>query len=184
MSMQSELVAGDTLEFSTEVPDYPATDGWTLKYRLAPRAGGLAVTLTAVANGDAYDIEATPTETASWVAGEYGWFSWVEKTGARQTLESGQLTVKPNPATVTGDTRTQASKAVDDLKAALATWNATNGRVKSYSIAGRSMEFDTSASILELLSYWQGQLFSEQQADRLAKGMNSGRHIYLRFNRV
>jgi hypothetical protein len=184
MSMVNELVAGDTLEFTTAVAGYPATDGWTLKYRLVPRSGGAAQTLTATPSGADYVVNITPTETAAWVAGDYGWISYVEKTGARQTLESGQLTVKPNSATVTGDTRSQASKAVGDLKAALATWNATNGRVKSYSIAGRSMEFDTSASILELLSYWEAEAFREREAERLAKGLNSGRHIYLRFNRA
>jgi hypothetical protein len=29
--------AGDTLDFTTSVPDYPASAGWTLKYRLVPR---------------------------------------------------------------------------------------------------------------------------------------------------
>ena len=32
-----EIIAGDTLDFSVTVPDYPATDGWTLKYRLTPQ---------------------------------------------------------------------------------------------------------------------------------------------------
>jgi hypothetical protein len=30
-------VAGDTLDMQVTVPDYPSTDGWTLKYRLTPR---------------------------------------------------------------------------------------------------------------------------------------------------
>jgi hypothetical protein len=32
----STLIVGDTLDFTDQVPLYPATDGWTLKYRLIP----------------------------------------------------------------------------------------------------------------------------------------------------
>jgi hypothetical protein len=32
-----ELIGGDTLDFTDSVPEYPASDGWTLKYRLTPR---------------------------------------------------------------------------------------------------------------------------------------------------
>ena len=32
-----KLVAGDTLDFTDTVPDYPPADGWTLKYRLIPQ---------------------------------------------------------------------------------------------------------------------------------------------------
>ena len=33
----SLFYAGDTLDFTTSVAAYPASAGWTLKYRLAPR---------------------------------------------------------------------------------------------------------------------------------------------------
>jgi hypothetical protein len=33
----TKLIAGDSLDFTTSVASYPATDGWTLKYVLAPR---------------------------------------------------------------------------------------------------------------------------------------------------
>ena len=32
MNAPDRLYAGDTLEFSTSVPDYPPSDGWALVY--------------------------------------------------------------------------------------------------------------------------------------------------------
>lgn len=45
--MQDVLIVGDTLDFVTSVPAYPASSGYTLKYRLIPRVSGTAITLTA-----------------------------------------------------------------------------------------------------------------------------------------
>src|SRR5712691_12530804 len=102
MNFPDTVVAGDTLDFTVSVPDYPATSGWTLKYRLTPRFAAptqAAIVLTATASGVDYSVQASPATTAAWSPGAYTWARWVEKAGARQTLsESGQLEVKADPA--------------------------------------------------------------------------------------
>src|SRR3954468_18180912 len=99
-------VAGDTLDMQVTVPDYPSTDGWTLKYRLTPRFSTptqAPIDITATANADGtYQLQKAPSDTG-WVPGAYGWARGVEKSGARQTLTSsedqGEVQVRQNPAT-------------------------------------------------------------------------------------
>lgn len=183
-------IAGDTLDFTVSVADYPATDGWTLKYRLVPRfttPTQAPIVLTATSSGADYLVQASPATTAAWVAGKYAWNRWVEKVGARQTLdESGELEIRPDPSTQAQgfDGRSQARKAVDDLKAALATFTATSGRVKSYTIGTRQMEFETTAEIVKMMDFWQRQLDNECASANMAKGWPNPRNAAMRFNRV
>jgi hypothetical protein len=171
------LIAGDTLDFTDVVPDYPATAGWTLKYRLVPRFTTpvqAPITLTATASGADYVIAAAPTVTATWAAGAYSFFRWVEKAGARQTLdpaEGGQLTVKADPSAVPQgtDTRTQEEIALDAIDAVLA--NRATVDQKSYSIAGRSLERMAVSELLELRRYY---------AARVQKNKGLTGRIYLR----
>lgn len=194
--MQQNLIVGDTLSFTTSLPDYPASAGWVLKYRLVPRtAGPSAIDITASASGDDHAVSVSATTTALWAAGEYSWAAWVEKSGERHTVEGwasadgryggGTITLKPDPSVTTAyDGRSQAAKAVDDLRAALATWTATQGHVAEYSIAGRTMKFKAGEDILRLLSYWEVQLQRERAAEAAAKGQASPRRYYLRTSRA
>lgn len=185
-----KIVAGDTLDFNVSVPDYPASDGWTLKYAFTarfttPTQATITLTASTASDGETYDVQAGPATTANWASGLYTWARWVEKAGARQTLdESGQLEVRPDPSTSAQgfDSRSTARKAVEELETALATFNSTSGRVKSYTIAGRSMEFETSAEILRMLSFWQQRVRQEEAELRLAKGLQgSPTRIQARF---
>lgn len=189
------IIAGDTLDMSgdlaIEVPDYPASSGWTLKYRLTPRfttpvQTPIVLTATTDPDGKRYNVQASPATTAAWAAGSYAWARWVEKAGARQTLdESGNLLVKPDPSlTVAGyDGRSQAAKAVDDIKAAMATFTASSGTIKSYSIGSRQVTYRDKAEMITDLDFWQRQLVAEQDAVKIAAGMNP-RNIGIRFNRL
>jgi hypothetical protein len=182
--MRSEIVAGDTLDFLTSVSGYPATDGWTLAFRLVPRdAGNSVIEWDATAEGSDYRSQRGTGETATWDAGEYAWTSWVEKTGARHVVEQGTVTIKPNPATLAAgtDTRTTAARMVADLEAALVSYASSNGMVAEYAIAGRSMKFRDKAEIIKDLSYWKAQLFNEEEAERLRQGLGSRRRVYVRF---
>jgi hypothetical protein len=184
--MVPTLTAGDTFDWPTAVPAYPASDGWTLKYRLWQASGTAEILLTAIAEGDAYRVQAGPSTTATWAPGAWYWSSWVEKTGAKHTLEhQGSVTILPNPATVTAyDGRTIAEKALDDAETALASFNATGGRVKRYAIAGREMEFDAAGDILTLVSYWQTRVKREHDAKAVASGKADPRRFYVGAGRA
>ena len=184
--MLKELVRGDTLEFRTSVPEYPPSQGWLLRYRLVPRAGGQAVLIEAASEPDAdcYVVQVQPAITANWVEGAYGWASWVEKAGARQTLErGGDFRVLPDPAQVAPgtDLRTDAERALAECEAALLQFSTSGGRVKSYAIAGRQMEFETSADLQALVRYWKQRVYDEREARRCAEGKKSQRNIQVVF---
>jgi hypothetical protein len=181
--MKDLLIVGDTLDFVTSVPDFVASAGYTLKYRLIPRISGTAITLTASASGDDYRVIVAPATTAGWIAGEYTWSAWVEKAGERHTVDSGLTELKYDPA-ITGayDGRTQAQKALEDAKTALANFQATGGRVKRYAIAGREMEFDDAGGILILVNYWQIQVTRENAAKAVSQGQPDPRRIQLRMS--
>lgn len=186
--MKELIVAGDTLDYSTAVPDFPATDGWTLVYQFVPKfstpvQAPITVTATTYETTD-YRVQEGPTTTADWEAGDYSWFSYVTKSGARQTVGSGLLEIKADPAALAQghDARSGAERALDDANAALANFSATGGRVKSYSIAGRSMEFDAAADILQLISYWKGEVLRERAAKAKRDGLADPRRYYVRMS--
>ena len=158
---QQELVAGDTLNFATSVASFPASAGWTLKYRLAPReATHSAIDLVSVPDGDDHRVQVTAVVTAGWSADVYTWSSWVEKASERYTIDSGLLTILADPRAVPAghDGRTLAQKALDDCKAALAAWNPTRRR---YRVGEREMEFASSLEIIRQINYWSAEVNRE-----------------------
>lgn len=191
MNFPDTIIAGDTLDFTVTVADYPATDGWTLKYRLTPRFSSptqAPVTLTALTNADGtdYDVQASPATTAALAAGEYTWARWVEKTGARQTLsESGALLVKADPAlTVQGfDSRSHARKMLASIETALEVFGA-NPVMKSYTVGTRQYMRADIPDLLVLRDRYRNEVANEDAAAKVAGGEMNPRNIGLRFNRV
>lgn len=180
--MQPQLTAGDSLLFSVAGGSYPASSGWVLTHLLVPRVGTGAVTIPSTASGDDFEIAVPATITAGWAAGEYSWFRRVERAGEKYTIEQGQLTIRPNPESLSGtfDGRSQAVKALEDLKAARATWINSQGRVSSYEIAGRKMVFRAAIEIDREIRYWELEVAREINAQRAAAGLRTGGRFYVR----
>ena len=183
--MQDRLTAGDTVNFTTSVADYPADEGWTLTYRLVLRSGSGAIELTSAQDGDdpsLHRIQVPAATTASWTAGTYSWASWVTQGAERYSLGTGTCTVLPDPSTQTGtfDTRTDARRALDDAKAAFYTMSA-QPHVKRYSIGGRQMEFREAADIAALIDKLEAEVAREDRAERAAKGYADPRRYKVRI---
>jgi len=183
----SEHIAGDTLNFTVEVPEYPASDTWVLKYRLTPRFTSPAqvpidIEATANADGERFDVQVAAATTAAWEPGEYTWSRWVEKAGAQQTLDTDQrLTIRANPTGLAAgyDGRTNARKALDALEA----WCAgdRNPGIASHSIASRQIQYMGDEEIAATLSRLRWEVKREENALAAAKGSNIGRPITVRF---
>jgi len=186
--MNDLIVAGDTLDFSTSVPDYPATAGWTLKYQLVPQFSlpvQVPITITAATYLTTdYRVSVGPAVSVAWAGGIYSWYSWVEKSGARETIGAGRVEIKPDPTALAQgyDARTLAEKAFEDAQTALANFQATAGRVKSYSIAGRSMEFDTAGELIVLVKYWENEVRKVLAQKAIKAGRPDPRQIHVRMN--
>lgn len=183
VALVDELVAGDSLSFRTSVPDFLPTAGYALRYRLVPRGAGSAQVLVATADGDEYVIAVPASTTANWTPGAYSWHAYVTNGADRFTVGTGQITIRPDPATVAAgtDTRTQAEKALQDAKTALAAWTPTK---RQYSIGDVSMVFNSAAEIVKVIEYWQAEVASEQASLRLAQGLKNPARIWVRASRV
>lgn len=186
--MQTTHTAGDTFREVVDLPAFPSADGWVLKLRLIARAGNAApieITGTGAADGRAHQLQALAATTADWPAGEYGWVTWVERSGDSFTVASGQITVKPDPRQLTGslDTRTLAERTLADLEAAYASFVTTRGAVKRYRIMERETEFQSADEIQRQIKFWADKVRAEKEAARIAAGGAPRNRIKLRFTR-
>lgn len=189
--MREQLVAGDSIDEEVEAFDsagneYSGDDGWAATFYFIPRGGGAGAAFNMICTwtGDAFRYQASAPTTANWIPDFYSWALVVNKVGLQVTIEEGTAQVTPNRTTVaTFDNRTQAQKAVDDCKVAYASFNATGGRVKSYSIAGRAMEFESAEGISSLLSFWNTELWHEKRRNAIASGKPDPGRIHLVLNR-
>ena len=186
--MKTEIIAGDTLEFDTTIADYPATDGWTLKFRLVPRTAGsgavVDITATTATNGTDYTVEVAPAVTATYTAAEYTWFSWVEKSGARQQVEDGLVTIKPDPSTATAnDGRSHARIALDNIEAVLQ-GRATKDQ-EEYTISTGSGQRSLKRTPLDELkafrTYYRAEVRAEEDAERVANGLPARNKLQARL---
>lgn len=180
---QQTLIAGDSLNFVTATPDYPASAGWVLRYCLVPRTvGGTAITLTSIAEGDKHRVQVAATVTAIWVADNYTWTDWVELGLEKYTVEHGQIVIRPDPRTAAAgyDGRSVAEKALADVQAAFAAWTPT---VRKYRIGEREREFNSKADVVGAIHFWQQEVAKERRAAALAAGLPDQRKVYVRINR-
>ena len=184
--MQQQLIAGDTLNFLETVAAYQASGGWALQYRLVPRsAANVSIAFGSVAEGDAYRVLVPAATTTNYAADSYTWSSWVTKAAESYTVDGGQIIVKPNPRTVAAglDGRSMAVRTLEDLKAAWAGWNATNGATQEYQIADRKKVFKSSSDIITQISFWEREVAREINTQLAASGKNRGGRMFIRHTR-
>lgn len=185
MSLPATITAGDTLVLRTSVPDYPASAGWVLTYRIFPREGNApAVQFACIADAQAPAVHAADIDaqvTALWLPGPYGWASWATLGAFTRSVAAGSVRVLPDPRTViVGDSRSMAQRALDDAQAALASWSPTT---RSYTIGDRQMTFASVNEILPLISYWRTEVQREQRAADRAAGRPGRRAFAVRMGR-
>lgn len=181
MNFADKLTAGDTLNFTTELSDYPASAGWSLRYTLVPRAaGGPSIVLNSTADGDLHRTQATAEQTANWAPGAYSWVAAAVKDGERYTLDQGALQILPDPTSATAlDTRSSARIALENVEAYMA--NASNLAAASYSIAGRTLSRHSLSELLKLRSQLQLDVAREDAAARASAGLPDKRRIHVRY---
>ena len=176
MTAPTTFRAGDSVTWTEELPAYPASAGWALKYKLL-WASGTAVAINAVASGDAHAVSLAASATVDWAAGSATLVSWVEKGVERVTLDQQSVTIQPNLAAAsTFDGRSQAVKGLADAKAALAAYVAGGkAHVAEYDIAGRRMKFRSSKEITDLIDFYEREAAGERALAAVLQGGSPGR---------
>ncbi|KQV51350.1 hypothetical protein [Duganella sp. Root336D2] len=173
MKIFSVLTAGDSanwLEPPLKRRDHIEpliSAAWTLTYELR---GPSSLTLAGVPDGDGWRVKVSPTDSAALEPGAYTAVMQIVRPDERLTVGRTNVTVMPDPLKITApiDARSIAEKALADCEAALASFSGSNGKIKSYTIGGRSTEFQSLADIMSLRNFWSRQV-------RLARAKASGR---------
>lgn len=175
----AEFFAGDTVAWTKDLSDYPATT-WTLAYSLV---GPSRQTITATASGRTFSVSVAKTTTAGWPPGEYKWYAFVSAGSERYQVGSGSLTIKENFALTTNaqDTRSDARIILDSLMALYKQVAGRPERRYTLQAVGREFEFYTHADLIKAIQFWQGIVKQEEDAEKVARGENTGKNIFVRF---
>lgn len=160
----SRIQAGDTLQWNRTLSDYPAADGWQLKYTLV--SASAAHNFQATANGDAFAVVVPASTTAAWDAGRYLLTEYVTDGTQRFTLGTSDVLVVADIAAATGgvDTRSHARKVLDAIEAWLESRAPVAGE---FEFNGRRVRNYDLAELLKLRDTYRAEV---QREDSRRKG--------------
>lgn len=182
MSTQEPLKiqAGDTLTWTKLLPDYPASDGWVLHYRIINTAGKFDISSSA--SGSDHLVTASATSTALYTPGNYSLIGWITKSAERYSVYNGEVDVLPDLAAQSAgyDTRTSAKKILDLLDAAMLA-QGNNAWVQEYTINERTMKFRSLGDFIAYRSKIKQEVLKEENAERLRNGFGLKNKISVRF---
>ena len=172
------FTAGDTVQWTKSLKDYPASAGWVVTYTAIN--GAAKFTATSTADGDLHAITLAATATAAYAAGDYYFEGYASKAGQRFTIATGWWKVAPNiNADATFDARSHARKTLAAIQAVI------EGRAsidqQEYTIGNRSLKRTPIADLLVLMSKYETLVKSEDNALALAQGRPTKNRILVRL---
>lgn len=170
----SAVIAGDTIQWSKSLPDYPASAGWVLTYALLSSSGKISI--TASADGDDHLVNVAAATSANYTAGTYQWQAYVtHATYGRFLAGSGSIVIKANYAAITAatDTRSHVKKVLDAIEAVIEGTATTDQQ--EITIDGTKIVRRTVADLLTLRSRYLCWYNQELQAQRAAAGLDLDR---------
>lgn len=167
----SRVTAGDTWTWLWTPADYPATDGWTMSWRVI--GAGVALTVPSVASGTGFRATADAAATAALVIGARGLaatlIGWAARGGERFESYRGEIMIDPDPATITGDIRGPAALALEAVNAMIR-GKATKDQM-SYKIGDRELSRIPIPDLIVL----QTKLEADAKREKDAASLQSGR---------
>lgn len=171
----ASVTAGDTIQWTKALPDYPASAGWVLSYAFT---GPGNISITGTASGDDHAVTVAAATSAAWAAGSYIGQAYVTKTTERYTVASGlQLAVAANLATVSG--LSWARRCVVAIRATLE--GKASSDMLSTKINDKELRKYTPAELIPLYRFFEQEVAREDQAAKVAAGLSSGNRVLVRF---
>jgi hypothetical protein len=176
-SEPSSITAGETLSWTRDESDYPATS-WTLKYALqAP--GRPVITITATADGSTHVVGVTADISSRYAPGSYLWTKFAEQGSTRNILAHGQVTVLPSPLANLG--KSHAERMLALIEAALI--KRVPAGLETTNIDGQELSRIPIAELERLRIRYRAEVASEQNAAGLAAGLPNRRTVFTSFRR-
>ncbi|MES2995892.1 MAG: hypothetical protein V4733_03690 [Verrucomicrobiota bacterium] len=169
------LRAGDTWQWTDDIPGYAPSDGWALTFWLR---GTSSLDVAAVPDGDAWKYTIPATTTAAIAPGFYAWLIRGEKDGEVVTMFVGDVQISPNIAAIIGpyDPRTTAEK---QLAAAEECLTALLGKQHtSVSFGGQSYSIQDIEKLLKV----RDRLREQVAAEKAKANGGKGRRILVHFS--
>lgn len=183
MQEPTTLQAGDTISWTVELPDYPASSGWSLSYRLINAEAVIDIDATTdPERPGAFRVDIPASTSAGHFAGVYTCVRYVTRGAERITIDKQEWRILPDLTSAQPtDARSEARRALDDLRAALRRWLASQGTVAEYEIAGRRMRFASAEDILKRIHLAEAEVARELQDERAASGLAPRRRLLVRY---
>jgi hypothetical protein len=177
-AVPASVNAGDTIQWTRSISDYPASSGWALSYVLINAAGKISI--AGSASGADFAVTVAAATSALWTPGTYDWREQVSKAGEVFTTGSGRITVAPSFTTnATLDNRSKARQDLEMIDARLG--GSTLNLVAEYEIAGRRVKNYSIDELLVLRDRYAGMVAKEDAAANVAAGLPDRRRAYVRF---
>jgi hypothetical protein len=174
-----QITAGDTVSFTKSLANYPASQGWNLKYVL--NGGADPIIFTSIASGDDHVILVPAATTAQWLPADYELTGFAENAGVRNAIYIARLTVSINvESTDPGETRTHAQRMVISLEAQLE--KMAQDDIIDSSVEGTQIRREARKEIYTMRKKYQRERESEIAAENIRNGKQSGRKIVTRLN--
>ncbi len=151
--MPASLIAGDSLRLSIAGGDYPAAEGWSVAMVLQALAGGAPTSVNATVEGGDWLLMLTSTASAALAPGSYRYLIAATNEGDRQTIDHGELLVKPDPAKPATDQRSAARRALDAIDAVLES-RASSEDLKYTFADGRALDKIPHGDLLALRKHY------------------------------
>lgn len=176
-----KIAAGDSLDWTRSLTDYPASEGWTLHYALFNATAAYAI--TSAADGDNHVVSVDSATTATWDAGRYDWTAYVTHTdGTKRSLFTGTIIITPD-LTSPYDGRSHARKMLDALEAALEGRATTDEMDLIKGQFGERAIERKSAELIVARDRYRREVKSEETAAALARGERPQNKTKVRFTR-
>ena len=160
------LNAGDSASWVVSLPNYPATEGWSLKYAIANASQNYA--LTASALGDDFEVVIPSSTSSSYSPGLYALIGYVEKDDQRTEVSSNRLEILPN-VTSLHDRRTQAERTLQAIRDLLEGKATDDQQMIQY--AGRTLSRYTFEQLIAIESRLARRVAREKAARKGHKGI-------------
>lgn len=185
MAIPTSIYAGDTVTFNIPATtDYTSTASWVGTFVLKHRTATDSVSVTGVADGAGGWDFTVSAATTTGLSVDTHWFQfYVTLSGVRHTLQQGELRVLGNIAagSATFDGRSQAQIDLAAVQAEIrGRMNGGQG-ASEYTIGNRSLKKIPLADLIALQSQLRADVSREARAARIAKGLDSGRAVFVRF---
>lgn len=165
--MLKDIYAGETIDFSETIAEYPASPTCWLSYILLNNSN--KITLTSTADGTKHHFFVP--STASYAPGKYTYQKLLYKDGSVILLGQGEITITPLYSTVDAgqyDARSFAEKMVEAIKAVLE--NRATMVQSSITYKNRTLQNTPFPELIEALGIFTRIVEQEKNMQKLKNG--------------